>query len=144
MERIAGNIRPRNDKNVRPGDRMGLDVQQVQNYIKRQKRCTGENFVLETGDNPGLQVQLPGNARVLLGFVLAFTTEGGALPDGNLSLIINNEIVIDDVFVTFYGADFTDEEYFFIPRPLSGQDDIEFRVNGVTTPYTLHLNNYYL
>lgn len=143
LERMRG-VPPRNDKNVRPGDRMGLSPQAVKQYIKRQKRCKGEAFTIAAGDNPGLQVQLPGTARVWLGFVIRVTDLGNADLTGNLSLVINNEVVIDDVFVDFYGSDFTDEEYFFMPRPLSGQDDVEFRVNGVVDKYTLNVNNYYL
>lgn len=145
LEAIAGRIRPRNDKNVRPGDRMGLTPEEVRNYIKRQKRCQGEKYDLSTGDNPGLQVQLPGTARVWLGFSVLFTgVAGGVPPLGDMTLLINNEVVIDDVQVQFYSADFTDEEYFFLPRPLSGQDDIEFTIKGVQDPYTIHIVNYYL
>lgn len=146
LEQIAGNIRPRNDKNVRPGDRMGLDIKQVQNYIKRQKRCKGESYALATGDNTDLAVQLPGTARVWLGFVFSFSAvkNVGGLVVGNVSLVINNEVVIENVFVDFYGKDFTDEEYYFIPRPLSGQDDIRFTVKGVEDTYTLNVNSYYL
>lgn len=145
LQSIAGAIPPRNDRNVRPGDRMGLSVSEVQNYIKRQKRCKGSNYVLSTGDNDGLQVQLPGTARVWLGFVIEPTNfEDGTIPEGLLSLIINNEVVIEDVYINFFGKDFTDEEYYFIPRPLSGQDDISFRVKGVDSAYTLRVNNYYL
>ena len=145
LQAIAGYIPPRNDKNVRPGDRMGLSATQVQQYIKRQKRVKGESYDLSAGDNTGLQVQLPGTARVWLGFVLFFTNlPDGALEDGKLSLIINNEVVIDETFVSFFGQDFTDEEYYFIPRPLSGQDDIQFAVRGATGKYTLNVANYYL
>lgn len=143
LDQIAGNVRPRNDKNVRPGDRMGLDIQQVQNYIKRQKRCKGQSYDLGAGTNDDLQVQLPGTARVWLGFVFAFSKLAGVI-EGNVSLVINNEIVVENVFAEFYGKDFTDEEYYFMPRPLSGQDDIKFKVTGVTDTYTLNVNAYYL
>lgn len=139
-------IRPRNDKNVRPGDRMGLDTEQVRQYIKRQKKCKGELFSLDTGDNPGLQVNLAGSARIWLGFALQVTefTGGTSDPKGNLTVMINNEKVIDDVFIEFFSSGFTDEEYYFMPRPLSGRDDIEFIVNGVEAKYTLNVINYYL
>lgn len=144
LEKISGNLRPRNDKNVRPGDRMGLTPEQVSNYIKRQKKCKGESYALSTGDNTGLIVTLPGVARVWLGFALKLTALGGAASSGLVTLTINNEVVIKDVFVDFYTNEFTDEEYFFMPRPLSGQDDIEFSVKGVNDKYTLNVINYYL
>jgi len=145
LERIAGNVLPPNDKNVRPGKRMGLTTPQVQNYIKRQKRCKGQNYTLSTGDNSDLVVQLPGDSRVMLGFVLDFSSKGNnTIPTGEMSLQINNEIMIDSVFVKFFGQDFTDEEYYFLPRPLSGQDDIRLSVKGVESTYNLHVNFYYL
>lgn len=143
LENIAGRVMPQNDKNVRPGRNMGLNVKQVQNYIKRQKRCKGQQYPLGSGDNSSLQVPLPGSAHVLLGFVVAFS-EITKNVDGICSLIINNEIVVEDVFVEFFGKDYTDEEYYFIPRPLSGKDDIRLTVKGVTDAYTLNVNFYYL
>lgn len=143
LQAIAGRVMPQNDKNVRAGRNMGLNVEQVQNYIKRQKRCKGQSYNLGAGDNSGLLVQLPGSARLLLGFVFDFS-EVAKVADGLVSLQINNEIVIEDVFVNFFSKDFTDEEYYFIPRPLSGQDDIRLTVKGVTDIYTLNVNLYYL
>jgi len=133
------------DADVRPGKRLGLSVSQVRDLIKREKRCKGFNFDLATGDNNNLRVQLPGTAYVWLGFVFSFSKlQAAQEPDGTCSLVINNETVVEDVFVQFFGPDFTDEEYYFIPRPLSGQDDVKFVVNGVSATYTLNVNTYYL
>lgn len=134
-------LRERPDTNVRPGDRMGLDSAQVQELIRSAKRVKGQSYDLSVGDNENLSVQLPGTSYVLLGFVFGFSISS---PTGNGTLTINNEIVLDSCNVNFFGSDYTDEEYYFIPRPLSGQDDIKFSVNDVLATYTLHVNYYYL
>lgn len=143
LEAIAGRVIPTNDKNVRPGKTMGLTTEEVRNYIKRQKRCKGQNYALGTGDNEDLEVKLPGDARIMLGFVLDFS-EITSVVDGLMTLVLNNEIILQDVFVNFFGKDFTDEEYYFIPRPLSGQDDLRITIKGVTDTYTLNVNFYYV
>lgn len=135
-------LRQRPDKNVRPGDRVGLTDEQVQDLIRQSKRVKGQSYDLSVGSNENLSVQLPGTSYMLLGFVFAFS--GANPPSGNAKLTINNEIVVDSSFVEFFGSDYTDEEYYFIPRPLSGQDDIKFSVNDVDLEYTLNVNYYYL
>ena len=130
--------------NQYPGDRMGLTPEQVQDYIKRQKRCLGQAFTLASGSNQEQAIQLPGTARLLLGW--AFTPVGlGANPlTGNARIVLNNEVLVENVYVGFYGADFTDEEYYFIPRPLSGNDNFSISVNNVVDAYTLQAIFYYL
>lgn len=145
FQAIAGSVLPKSDKDVRPGEQMGFTVEEVRNFIKRQKRCKGQSYELSAGTNDDLTVQLPGTARVLLGFAFYITKLGEAVePDGLVSLQVNNEKVLENVFVTFFGPDFTDEEYYFIPRPLSGQDDIKFTVTGVVDQYQLNVIYYYL
>jgi len=131
------------DTDVRPGKRLGLSVEQVRELIKREKRMKGEQFPLSTGDNKSLTVTLPGTAYMLLGFAFSFDKITASV-DGLCSLKINNDTVVDEVFVEFFGKDYTDEEYYFVPRPLSGQDDIKFNVNEVTATYELNVILYYL
>lgn len=143
---LGGKIPPRNDSNVRPGDMMGLTVEQVQQYIKRQKKCKGFSQALVIGDNNTIRISLPGTARVLLGFAINWKRlpAGQTQPSGNATFKVNNEIVIEDTDIFFYGPDYTDEEYYFIPRPLSGNDDITMTLKAVEYGYTLTLNFYYL
>lgn len=137
-------IPPRSDGNVRPGDMMGLTVDQVQQYIKRQKKAKGFSQLLTLGDNNTVDVKLPGSARVMLGFSLDGILGAGVVLNGQVTLQINNEIMIENVPVKFFSAAFTDEEYYFFPRPLSGNDDIKLFVKGVTAVYTIESIFYYL
>lgn len=124
---------PRNDSDIRPGGRMGLTVEEVQEYIQKQKKSQGYTATIAVGSNTSLSnVELPGTARVMLGFTFNFTglAVGGEIT-GLLTMKLNNEIVIDETLISFFGSGFTDEEYYFFPRPLSGNDKLEIRVDGV-------------
>ena len=135
----------RSSQNVHPGDRMGLNtIQAIQDYIKRQKRVIGQSYQLSAGSNPALQIQLPGTARVLLGFAITPTLLAGAEQTGLLRMTLNNEIMIEDTYVGFFGNLFTDEEYYFIPRPLSGNDNFAVQIDTVITAYTANFAFYYL
>ncbi len=133
------------DINTYPGKRLGLTPEQVQDFIKRQKRCLGKSFELVTGANDNLEINLPGTAYMLLGWAIEETALGaGNTANGDLKVRLNNEVMVEGVHWEFFGKDFTDEEYYFIPRPLSGQDSFSFAINGVTDTWTAKIIFYYL
>ena len=147
IEQRGSNHFPRNDADVRPGGRMGLTVEQIQQYIQKQKKSQGYNVTVSTGSNTSLSnVELPGTARVMLGFAFTFTelTDPAAEITGRMTMKLNNEIMIDETLITMFGAGFTDEEYYFFPRPLSGNDKLEIQIDGVITAYSLNGNFVYL
>jgi len=131
------------NNNTYPGKRMGMTPEEVQDYIKRQKRCLGKSFTLVTGTNDDLSIQLPGTAYMLLGWAILPREEAGVTL-GDVSVRLNNEIMVDKVDFSFFGPDFTDEEYYFIPRPLSGQDSFSFNIDNVTDVWTAKIIFYYL
>jgi len=127
-----------------PGVNPGMDIEQVRQVIRNQKRTKGFSFDIEAGASNNFDIALSGTARLFLGFSLAPAV--GAIeanaPD-QFTLVINNEIVIEQVFPEFFGADFMDDEYYFLPRPLSGQDTITATFNGVNS-FTQKLIVYYI
>lgn len=128
---------------ARPGKQMGMSPQEVQDYIKRAKRCLGKSIDLVTGSNTPLDINLPGTAYMLLGWAIEATNEAG-VSVGDLRVQLNNEIMVEGAHWEFFGKDFTDEEYYFIPRPLSGQDSFSFLFSGVTDTWTAKIIFYYL
>lgn len=130
--------------NTRPGQALNLSVEQVKQFIRTSKRCKGQVYDLSTGANTALEVSLPGTAKMMLGFALVFTGQNNDSPSGYMTMQINNDIVIDNVEVTFFSGEFTDEEYYFFPFPLSGQDDITITIEDVILAYTLNVNFYYI
>lgn len=134
---------PQINLNAYPGKRMGLTPEEVVDYIRRQKRCLGKSFALTTGSNKDLDINLPGTAYLLLGWAIE-ETEGLGISLGDVSVRLNNEIMVDSVFWEFFGKDFTDEEYYFIPRPLSGNDVFTFKIENVSAVWTAKIIFYYL
>jgi len=134
---------PNVKNNAYPGKELGWTMEQVHEFIKRQKRCLGKKFPLSTGSNKGLSIQLPGDAYMLLGWAIEPTEETGVTL-GDVTVRLNNEIMVEEVHFKFFGREFTDEEYYFIPRPLSGQDSFSAAVDGVTDSWDANWVFYYL
>lgn len=121
-----------------------LDVDQVRAMIKRQKRIKGYNWSIPAGTQ-SFDVQLSGTARLFLGFLLLppDITDPTGTPD-SITLDINNEIVIDTVkpyLLTNYAMD---DEYYFIPRPLSGTDQIKFTWQNSAAAQSWQIALYYI
>lgn len=100
-----------------------IDINAVRSIIRREKKSKGFKFGITQGT---LQhnINLSGTARMLLGFMMYWTEQGQEL---NVTMKINNEVVIDQVNEIFFDQNNNSGlgyEYFFYPRPLSGQDNI--------------------
>jgi hypothetical protein len=61
-----------------------------------------------------------------------------------VQLTINNEIIIDRAHPVFFGQGYTDEEYYQLIRPLSGQDTITLVLNNTAAATTMGLVIYYI
>lgn len=129
--------------NARPGQKLGMTIQEVKDFIKAQKRIKGFSFDVVAGDNTGLQVQLPGTAKVLLG-IICFPGTTATAGSNEIELKINNEIAIEQTPARFLSADVTDSDFIYLPRPLSGNDDISININGVIAPDTVEFGFYYI
>lgn len=121
-----------------------LSIDQVRAMIKKQKRCKGFQFSIATGSNTS-DIQLSGTARLLLGFLLLppdFSDPSGT-PD-SMTLTVNNEIVIDQVKPFLFSNYSMDDEYYFIPRPLSGTDEIKINFQNSAAAQTWWMVVYYI
>ena len=150
---------PRTQKNVGRGavvntpQFMGLqnnpsgDIEAVRDFIKQQKRIKGFTFDLEAGNNPELNVDISGTARLLLGIVFfnnqSVVDTPADLPK-QVTMTVNNEIIIEKVHLQLLGSEHIDDEYYFIPRPLDGQDDIKFSFNNVGKNQQVFMALYYI
>lgn len=116
-----------------PGQQLGnKTIEQIRGIIKRQKRLKGYSFSVPTGGS-SFNLDLSGTARILLGIAL-ITKDAQAFQEINtLQFQVNNEIVIDQVNPNFLTLYFNNNEYYYIPRPLSGTDELtlKFQNNGV-------------
>jgi len=121
-----------------------LSIAQVRSIIRRQKRAKGFTFNLVTGDNKALKITLSGTARTFLGFSILLSNDTGGAQATEMTITVNNEIVIQKVRPAFFSPDFMDDEYYFFLRPLSGQDDILLDVTVDTGTIDFSLIAYYI
>ena len=101
-----------------PGVDVSQAIEMVRSFIKNQKRAKGFQFDIVAGPNTGLNIELSGSARMLLGFAITqtVTTVGGRAL--GITLTVNNDLVLDDINIDKFGPEFTDQEFYFYPRQL--------------------------
>ena len=126
-----------------PGVSIDKAIDTVRAFIKNQKRVKGFEFAIAAGSNPDLEISLSGTARMFLGFAVTQTITDVATRAKGLTLVINNDIVIDNVNIDKFGPEFTDDEFYFYPRPLSGTDTFKLDIIGQGAN-TIFLSAYYI
>jgi len=127
-----------------PGVNPGMSIEDVRKVIRNQKRTKGFQFDLSVGADNSFPIKLSGTARLFLGFAL--DSRPDFVPADiplSVTITINNEIVIEKVFPAFFSSSFMDDEYYFIPRPLSGQDTITIQFNA-PSDFTVFMIVYYI
>lgn len=118
-----------------PGQQLGkVSIEQVRSLIKRQKRIKGYNFQVDTGTT-SFNLDLSGTARILLGIAMFGEVESEVargkatccIPFTEIETVqfkVNNEIVVDTLNPNFLSFGFNTNEYYYLPRPLSGTDEL--------------------
>jgi hypothetical protein len=133
-----------------PGQQVkGMSIDQIRTLIKKQNRIKGYNFSVVTGTN-NFNLQLSGTARILLGLALVprtITAQIGS--DGftqitGVTLKVNNEIVIENLDPNFLTNFFNNDEYYYLPRPLSGTDEITLTFTNPGATEQASLAIYYI
>ncbi len=126
------------------GQQFGAKIEEVRKMIKQQKRVKGFKFDVPNGSD-SFNIQLSGTARIFLGFALLVDdpTDPASVPN-HFTLTINNEIIIEDVNTYFFTNYLMDDEYYFIPRPLSGTDQIKVDIQNDFFAQPLSMIVYYI
>jgi hypothetical protein len=131
-----------------------VSVDQIRALIKRQKRIKGYSHIAPVG-NSQINLDLTGTARIFLGIAFFGKTKPVAPPGvttwtvfteiETLQLQINNEIVVDQLDPNFLTPQFNNNEYYYLPRPLSGTDEITVKFNNTgTTTEAIKIVVYYI
>lgn len=126
-----------------PGQQKGFSIDAIRTLIKKQKRVRGFRFNLVTSSQE-FNINISGSARIFLGFVLSFEPDTTANYPEFMTLTINNEVIIQQVNPNFFTQRFMDDEYYFFPRPLSGQDDILLQTQPAVADIILDFAVYYI
>lgn len=123
------------------GQQLGnKSIDQVRSFIKRQKRLKGYSFTVPVGTS-SFNLDLSGTARILLGLALFGKSAKSIAADSwntfvqieSLQFQVNNEIVIDQLDPNFLTQQFNNNEYYYIPRPLSGTDELTLKFTNTGT-----------
>jgi len=118
-----------------PGQQVkNFGIEQIRTLTKKQRRTKGFRFNVPTGDSTN-DIQLSGTARILLGINLIGVSNSYFNNVVSFQFKVNNEIVIDQTDPNFFlKTSLNSQEYYSIPRPLSGTDQITitFKNSGET------------
>lgn len=126
-----------------PGQQKGFSIEAIRTLIKKQKRVKGYRLKLVTSA-ASFNIDISGSARIFLGFVLELNPSTVSQFPPSITLTINNEIIIHQVNPVFFTQDFMDDEYYFFPRPLSGQDDVTLSSEAASVAINLDVAVYYI
>lgn len=117
-----------------PGQQIkNLSIDDVRTLIKKQRRTKGYLFSVPTGSST-FNLQLSGTARILLGLAFLGASGGNFSQITSVQFKVNNEIIIESTNPNFFTSLLTQNEYYDLPRPLSGTDEIilSFQNGGAT------------
>jgi hypothetical protein len=107
-----------------PGQQIkNLSIEDVRTLIKKQRRTKGFIFSVPTGSST-FNLQLSGTARIMLGIAFLGTSGANFNNITSCQFKVNNEIIIEATSPNFFTSLLTQNEYYDIPRPLSGTDEI--------------------
>lgn len=136
-----------------PGQQIGMkSIEDIRSIIKKQKRLRGYNFNCPVGSSE-FNLDLSGTARILLGIAFYGTSRSGDLSGGfnqfiqitSTQFTVNNEIVIDQLNPNFLTQQFNNNEYYYIPRPLSGTDQLTMKfINTGAVTEVVNMVLYYI
>ena len=109
----------------------GASIETVRALIKKQKRLKGFSHTAPIGTST-LNIDLSGTARILLGIALYGSSATNTLSGSwgsfvqvdSIQFTVNNEIVLDQLDPNFLTPQFNNNEYYYLPRPLSGTDQL--------------------
>lgn len=137
------------------GQQLGnASIETIRGLIKKQKRIKGFSHTAPIGTST-LNIDLSGTARILLGIALFGNTGTGTSSLSNtwgsfveidtVQFTVNNEIVIDQLCPNFLTPQYNNNEYYYLPRPLSGTDQITMNfINTGTATEVVKIVIYYI
>lgn len=125
-------MRPTFKINKKPAgiDQFNLNNPEIQDFIQSQIYTKGFEFNTTAGTANTFPIQLGGKCRKLHGIVVYNDLNNVVDPD-KISLVINSEQLIDKAVwwaycpVTGVGNPAKQDQFFSLPRPLSGSDDVQ-------------------
>lgn len=123
-------------------------IESIRSFIKKQKKIKGFLLAVPGSSTQTFDIQISGDARLLLGISIVNTSANAGNPavyPDQFTMMVNEEVIINQVFGIQLSFPFQTDEYYFIPRPLSGQDVVSCTLrNPSIDAQTTALAVYYL
>jgi len=116
-----------------PGEKLGLNMEQVQALIMGSRKVKGFRISLSAGAPNEIDIDISGNAMLLLGFVLFPLTNFAdpTLQPRTISLMVNEEQIINTMpFSLINKQNSTDNDYYEFIRPVAGNDSITLTIDN--------------
>ena len=127
-----------------PGQQIkNLSIEDVRTLIKKQRRTKGFVFSVTSGSST-FNLQLSGTARILLGIAFLGTSGANFTNITSCQFKVNNEIIIESTSPNFFTSLLTQNEYYDIPRPLSGTDEITLQFTNPLATEVCNVLFYYI
>ena len=127
-----------------PGQQIkNLTIEDVRTLIKKQRRVKGFAFSCPNGSST-FNLNLSGTARILLGLVFLKDDGTPFTEIESVQFKVNNEIIIETTSPNFFTNLLTTNEYYDIPRPLSGTDEIVLTATNPGITETLFVAVYFI
>lgn len=129
-----------------PGTQLGFSIGQLRDFVKLQKRAKGYDIQTTANTTTNTQLVISGNAKILLGLNIGSNAGSGALLGHWGTLEVNNEIIFQDINLSFLSPELNwkEEEYFPFPRPLSGSDDVKLSIRSGASADIIFAEIYYI
>jgi hypothetical protein len=127
LKQFNGQMIPGTHYPMFPGGQFSGSIAEIRALIKKQKRANGVRYTTVAGSRVTVQIPVSATAQILLGVRVMRNDDQDI---GTLQ--INNEVVISNVSLNFLNplTSRFPQEYFALPRPLSGKDQILFTVQS--------------
>jgi hypothetical protein len=115
-----------------PGQKVGMTYDDVQEWNNNAKKTRGFRFSLGATAIQTFNIPIAGTAKWLLGVALHAVTnfDDDTLVPNSASIMLNNELIIQDHPFSSLDIKYIDDEYYSFVRPLSGQDAINLIIDN--------------
>jgi len=101
-----------------------MTIEAFRNFVKKQKRTDGYELACAITTNT-FALNISGDAEMMLGFAILNSDDAtSGVASTAMTFTVNNEIIVSKTNPNFFNYLFTDEEFYYFPRPLNGRDKI--------------------
>lgn len=154
VQEIMQNANPNNRKDlgktgmgnvIYPGAQLGLEIGQIRDFVKTQKRSKGFEFQTVAGATADFPLEISGDGVFFLGLNIS-SFDVATIANHSFKLMFNEEQIFaknNGKFLCPQTNPNKDLEFFPYPRPMSGSDNVILSITSKVAEIIL-INAYYI